>query len=88
MALLSFWNLPMTLRVRAVKTEGRYLKPGHLYSDKGPEFWSTAKTNASLYLCLHMPEADDTSIVYRIHVEAYDESAPTMNPHLPPGMIG
>jgi hypothetical protein len=43
------------------------------------------KTNATVYLCLQVPEEDDLELVYRIHID-FGEDAPSLDPNLPPGM--
>jgi hypothetical protein len=74
------------MKIKAERTEGRYLKPGDFFSDKGPEFWSKVKTvSAECYLCVNEPDETDKELVYKIIIER-ERSGPLMNPHLPPGV--
>lgn len=72
--------------IMANPTEARYLKVGDLYSDRGPEFWQYVKVNAPLYVCVHVPEPDDKSEVWRLEVRKLKGNAPQMDPSKLPGL--
>jgi hypothetical protein len=88
----------MTLKVMAQPIEARYLKPGDLYSEHGPEYWqrmlkSKAFAGVPLFLCVDTP-VDDDSLVYRIEAEVEGQpkkieelaiSHTLFSPLMPPG---
>lgn len=71
------------MKVNAYKVEARYLRLGDLYSDRGPDYWAMAKTNAPCFIC--MVETDDDSIVYRLEVRKLVGDTPLLDPTKPPG---
>ena len=74
------------IRIRAVRVEARYLKPGDLYSLDAPERWANMKINAVVYICLRIPEDDETELVYRLTIDFPEGHEPVLDPHSPPGM--
>jgi hypothetical protein len=88
-------------RVIATKIEERYLAPGDLFSDKGPEFWNrvmfgnvpavtvTIRTNDM------ETESDPNAMVYRLTVALENDNVqerdhhvmqPEFSPFSPPGI--
>jgi len=88
-------------RVIATKIEERYLKPGDLFSDKGPDFWNrTINGNmpaAQVFIRTNddQTEADDNATVFRLTIALEDEGGrldrdrhviqPEFSPFAPPG---
>lgn len=92
----------MSVRVVAVKTSVRDLKPGDLFSDKDGDYWNRAMAGhvqPQAMICTN--EADDMDIVagseyvYRLSIvkesigkEARDvHRSVVVDPHAPPGVI-
>lgn len=89
-----------TIRVVAEKTEFKNLKPGELFSNLGPDYWTATahKLPASaLSMRTNDPDGlDDDSIVYRLTVVVSDAEQSIerfdihkrnaeLSPHAPPG---
>lgn len=73
----------------------RGLRPGEMFSDKGPEFWSAElmAPSHSLQVRTNYPlgEEDAKTIVYRIELvdklkKAVEAERPRFDPLMPPGM--
>lgn len=85
------------MKIKAERTEARYLKPGDLFSEHPPEFFAnTNLASTMIFICL-APMPDDTDHYYRIIFEQ-ERPAPTQttqttqaqwpifDPSMPPGM--
>src|SRR5262249_8955349 len=88
-----YWRRVLRTRraaFKATKTEMMHLKPGDIFSEMGPEFWSDLgqRTEAPCYIRTRAPldPVEYTTLVYRIEDNRPDAPAkPKMSPLLPPG---
>lgn len=85
------------MRIVAEKTEIANLKPGDLYSDRGPEHWNRLGMipGAQAYVRTDGEVDDPSEMVYKLTIvrigdNVEDSNAhirqPTVSPYVPPGM--
>lgn len=90
-----------TMRIIAVKVEPEHLKPGDLWSDRGPEYWGTVNNKLAtdmIFVKLNIdfdePETDE---FFRITIVVIDNETKSessnaherhneMSPYAPPGV--
>lgn len=88
---------PKQLRIVAEKTEIANLKPGDLFSDRGPEFWNLMdKMPIAPALIRTHGEVDDPSeLIYKLTIVRVGDNVedsnthirqPAVSPYVPPGM--
>lgn len=87
------------MRLRAVRTEAKYLKPGDLFTDKGPAYWNNLKFPSEvIYICIGRLD-DEDELYYKlttVHEDSHNEKVKiteqivnhedTFDFLLPPGM--
>lgn len=73
----------------------KWLRPGEIFSDRGPEFWSEETQapyiEAQVRTTSPLSEEDAVRIVYRVELidrlkKAVEAERPKFDPLLPPGM--